>query len=292
MAVGDVDGDGKLDLVVANSGSTAFPSAPDTLSVLVNSGTGTFAPKVDYPTGSNPVSVAVGDVNGDGKSDLVVANFNGSTVSVLLNSGTGTFAPKVDYPAGDYPRSVAVGDVNGDGKPDLVVANSGVLGSTVSVLVNSGTGTFAPKVDYPTGAGPYSGGVGRRGRGRQARPRGGQPQRHGGGTVSVLVNSGTGTFAPKVDYPTGINPSSVALGDVDGDGKTDIVVANAVSGTVSVLVNSGTGTFAPKVDYPPGGSPVSVAVGDVNGDGKLDLVVAGPVSVSVLVNSGPICGVE
>ncbi|MBL0193710.1 MAG: VCBS repeat-containing protein [Myxococcales bacterium] len=207
----------------------------------------------------------------------VVANYGNDTVSVLVNSGAGTFAPKVDYPTGSTPSSVALGDVDGDGKLDLVVANNG--SSTASVLVNSGTGTFAPKVDYPTGA-----------------PRIRWRWETWTGTASstswwprsVLVNSGTGTFAARVDYLTGGSPSSVALGDVDGDGNLDLVVANEYSDAVSVLVNGGTGTFATPVDYPTGTLPSSVALGDVDGDGKLDLVVAnsGGNTVSVLVNSG------
>ncbi|HRG96973.1 MAG TPA: FG-GAP-like repeat-containing protein [Polyangiaceae bacterium] len=140
---GDVNGDGKLDLVVADNGAQRFPSTPSTVGVLMNSGTGTFAPRVDYPA-STPISVAVGDVNGDGKPDLVVANGVSGTVSVLVNSGTGTFAPRVDYPTGTIPMSVALGDVDGDGKLDLVVSGP----RFVSVLVNSGTGTFGPGVLY------------------------------------------------------------------------------------------------------------------------------------------------
>ncbi len=108
-------------------------------------------PLVDV--GTNPVAVAVGDVNGDGKPDFVVASSGSNTVSVLVNRGTGTFAPKVDYPTGVALNSVALGDVNGDGKPDLVVTHSS---GSVSVLMNSGTGTFAPRVDYFIGFSPNS----------------------------------------------------------------------------------------------------------------------------------------
>ncbi len=151
-----MNGDGKLDLVVADGIGA-------TVSVLMNSGMGTFGAKVDYvvadgvPTGFAPRSVALGDVNGDGRPDIAVANYDSNTLSVLVNSGTGTFAPKVDY-ATESPSSVAVGDMDGDGKVDLVVANQG--SATASVLVNSGTGTFATPVYYPTGRGPLAGAVG------------------------------------------------------------------------------------------------------------------------------------
>ena len=130
-----------------------------------------FAAPLSFDTGLNPQSVAIGDLNGDGKPDLVVANYNSSTVSVLLGNGDGTFGPKTDYGTGSYPQSVAIGDLNGDGKPDLVTAN-------------------------------YN---------------------YNSGTVSVLLGNGDGTFGPRTDYATGFDPHSVAIGDLSGDGKPDLV---------------------------------------------------------------------
>jgi hypothetical protein len=114
------------------------------VSVLLGNGNGTFQAKVDYPTGSDPRSVAVADVSGDGVPDVVTANIDGSTASVLLGNGNGngngTFQAKVDYPTGSAPISVAVADVNGDGRPDLLVANAN--SSTVNVLLGTGNGRF------------------------------------------------------------------------------------------------------------------------------------------------------
>ena len=93
-------------------------------------------------------------------------------------------------------------------------------------------------------------------------------------TVSVLLGKGGGTFAAKADYPTGVGPESVALGDLDADGKPDIVTANSSAGTVSVLLGRGDGTFATNLDSPTGANALSVVLGDVNRDGKLDLVTA------------------
>src|SRR5262245_14576830 len=149
VAIGDLNGDGKPDLVASNY-NAIFPS----VSVLLGHGDGTFEPKVDYGTGGRPYSVAIADLNGDGKLDLAVANNAVGTVSVLLGHGDGTFALRVDYATGPGPTSVAIGDLNGDTVPDLVVANSG--SSTVSVLPGYGAGPFAPKMDYGTGGGPHS----------------------------------------------------------------------------------------------------------------------------------------
>jgi len=244
---------------------------------------GTFATKVDYTTGSGPASVALADVNGDGKSDMAVANWGSTSVSILLNNGNGTFATKVDYTTGSNPASVALADVNGDGKADMAVANYN--STSVSVLLNNGDGTFATKVDYTTGSNPNSvalADVNGDGKADMA------VANFNSTSVSVFLNNGNGTFATKVDYTTGSNPASVALADVNGDGKSDMAVANWGSTSVSILLNNGNGTFATKVDYTTGTNPFSVALADVNGDGKADMAVAkyNSNSVSVLLNNG------
>src|SRR5207247_1298633 len=103
-------------------------------------------------TSSDPGSVAIADVNGDGKLDIIVSNQNAGNVSVLLGNGDGTFQGHVDYGAGSQPFSVATADVNGDGKPDIVCTNFG--DSTVSVLLGNGDGTFKTATTYTTGLSP------------------------------------------------------------------------------------------------------------------------------------------
>src|SRR5205807_1568483 len=132
VAAGDLNGDGRPDLAVANYGA-------NTVSVLLNTtapgaATPSFAPRLDFPTGTNPFSVAIGDLNGDGRPDLAAANCGANTVSVLRNTtapgaATPSFAARQDFATGTEPRSVAVGDLNGDGRPDLVVANLGTQSS-------------------------------------------------------------------------------------------------------------------------------------------------------------------
>jgi len=152
-----------------------------------------FAAPRSYGTGSGPDSVAIGDLNDDGKPDLATANGDASTISVLLRSGDGSFRAKRDYAAGRAaglaPFSVAIGDLNGDSKPDLVAAYTGAS------------------------------------------------------KVSVLANRGDGSFQPELDYRTGRGPSSVAIGDLNGDGKLDLATANFDpdnndASSVSVLINT------------------------------------------------------
>ena len=159
MATGDFNGDGVPDLVVAN------PNL-NTISVLLGNTTaktrGTFAARVDYPTGSSPQSIAVADFDGDGLPDLAVVNggyySSNNAVSVFLNTTAkpGVFQAKTDFTTGYTPRSVVAGEFNGDGFPDLAVSNYN--DSTVSVLLNNpgmtGSQEFMPKVDYAVGSSP------------------------------------------------------------------------------------------------------------------------------------------
>jgi|GEM_PF-5338351 len=274
VAVGDFNGDSAHDLAVVSGWG---------VSVLLNKGYGTFADWVDYLTGGDPESVAIGDVDGWGHPDLVVTNLTSNNVSVLLNNGWGTFGSKADYDTGNGTRCVAVGDLNGDNFPDLAVARD-YPGATVSVLLNNGDGTFAAKTDYVTGYGAYSVAIG-------DLDGDGYPDMAlsipASESVSVFLNNGDGTFATAVNYGAGDHPYSVAVGDFNGDSYLDLAAANYDADSVSVLLNKGDGTFAAKVDYQTGGGPCSIAVGDLDGDGDPDLVVANSLSdtISILLNN-------
>ncbi len=280
ISIGDLNADGKPDLAVANENSGAVSGS---ISVLLGNGDGTFGAKTDFGAGEDPGSVAIGDLNGDGKPDLAVANFNSQTVSVLLGKGDGAFWPRTDFVTGTGPQSVAIGDLDGDGKPDLATAN---YSSTVSVLLGNGDGTFGAKTDFGTGPLPRSVAIG---------------DLNGDGkpdlavanyynTASVLLGNGDGTFGAKTDFGTGPSPYSIAIGDLNADGKPDLAVANGGSSggySVSVLLGSGDGTFGVKTDYGAGGNPVSVAIADLNADANLDLAVANYYNtVSVLLGNG------
>jgi VCBS repeat protein/Big-like domain-containing protein/FG-GAP repeat protein len=296
VAVGDFNGDGKLDLAVANYGS--YPKFPGTVSVLLGNGDGTLQPAVNYPVGSDPFSVTVGDFNGDGKQDLAVANNGSNNVSILLGSGDGTFQAAVNYSVGSNPVSVTVGDFNGDGRLDLAVANH--EGNKVSVLLGNGDGAFRAALNYAVGNWPVSVAVGDFNRDGKMDLAVGSQCANGSsckfGTISVLLCNGDGTFQAPVSYSVGAFPSSVTVGDFNGDGKQDLAVANRCgkdpscsaysTGTVSVLLGNGDGTFRRAGSYTVGTDPHSVTVGDFNGDGKPDLAVAGASGMRVLLGNG------
>jgi hypothetical protein len=235
IELGDLNGDCKLDVVAADS------SNDNNVSILLNKGDGTFATVVKYPTGGTyPMGIALGDLNGDGTADIVVANQStlnppGGNVGVLLNQGNGTFATAVIYATGgSHPQAVAIGDLNGDGKPDLAVTN--VDANNVGVLLNQGDGTFAAVVPYTTG-GLYAASVALGDLNGDCKPDLAVVNEHSN-NVGVLLNQGDGTFAAAVNYTVGPGPNTVVLGDLNGDGKLDVAVSNYSSNNVSVLINN------------------------------------------------------
>ena len=279
LVVGDVDGDGDLDFLTANVGSS-----PGGVSLRLNNGSGTFSGSQNVAVDDAPYSVALGDVDGDGDLDLLTANIIGNTVSVRLNNGAGTFAGGSTVAVGTTPTSVVLGDVDGDGDLDFVTANRNA--NTVSVRLNNGAGTFAGGTDPAVGTGPQSVVLG---------------DVDGDGdldlltansnanTVSVRLNNGAGTFAGGSTVAVGTSPTSVVLGDVDGDGDLDLLAANNFVSTVSVRLNNGAGTFAGGTDPAVDTSPQAVVLGDVDGDGDLDLLTANQSAntVSVRLNQAP-----
>ncbi len=229
------------------------------------------------PVGVNPSAIVAGDFNGDGRTDLAVANRTDGDVSVLLGNGDGTFQPPVQYPVGSDPDAIVAGDFNGDGHVDLAVASDSYPSpGTVSVLLGNGDGTFQPAVQYAVGieanslvAGNFTGDGH-----LDLAVVNGYSYPSGHGTVSVLLGNGDGTFQPQVTYEVGGVPSSVVAGDFNGDGRIDLAVANSQDGTVSVLLGNGNGTFGPHFTYAAGPDPESIVAGSFTGDGRTDLAVA------------------
>ena len=278
VATGDFNNDGKIDFVTTSTSSSK-------ISVLINNGNSTFASKVDYTTGLDPLTVVVGDINADGKVDIAVSNGDSDTVSLFINNGDGTFASKVDYYAADSPGSLALGDLNGDGRVDIVTAN--FWPSTVTVLLQSATGTFPTHVDYAGDVSPTGitlADVNQDGKlDMIAANANGQSD-----NIAVYLNNGDGTFLPMVTYKAGRNPLNLVAGDLNGDGKVDIVTSNYASSSISVFLNNGVGGFATSTGYVSGSVPIGIALGDLNIDGTLDIIVsnAGSSNVSIFTNNG------
>lgn len=274
--------DGHLDVAVANTGTNK-------VAVLLGDGAGGLGAPTEYATGAGPNSVIIADVSLNNTTDLVTANYLANSVSVLTGNGFGVFAPKADFATGSSPVFVAVGDLNGDSKPDIVTANS--VANTVSVLQNTSCYQpplcnslgFAAHVDLMTGNGPYSVAI-------SDLDGDGRPDlavaNNGAATVSVLLNTTAGaggppTFAARTDFPTPPGTQSVAIGDVNGDDRADLIVAG---GKLSILLGDGTGGFGPRTESTTGTSPYSVALADLNADDRLDAATAnfGASTVSVV----------
>ena len=318
VAVADVNGDGRPDIVVANECDSFGNCATGAVGVLLGNGDGTFQRVVTYDSGGyTAMWVAIEDVNGDGKPDLVVANCSPTgqqcgvglgeptgLVGVLLGNGDGTFQPVVTYGSGGTLAAwIAIADVNGDGKPDLLVVN--LNSSTVGVLLGNGDGTFHPAVTFST-IGPYATSVAVADVNGDSKPDLVVANECGtynncSATVSVLLGNGDGTFQWAVNYDVDSpQAASVAVADLDGDGKTDLVVSAACGtaydcllvngpGSVGVLLGNGDGTFQPVESYDTGGYRVQqVVVADVNLDGKPDLLVANFCSTSACLSSGSV----
>jgi uncharacterized protein (TIGR03437 family) len=244
IVAADFNGDAKLDLAVVNVPPNDR-STPGNLTVFFGGGNGTFQLAHTYSAGSSPYTLAVGDLNGDGKPDLVVIDQGdpfldprpAGAVLVFLNDGHGGFQTPMKLTAGTYPYLVFIGDLNGDGKPDLVV------------------GSEDASVRY---------------------------------TLAVLLGTGDGSFQPPATISTLYGPSGIVLRDFNGDGKADLVVSHCCGATdMTYLQGNGDGTFLPEAHFNGGANPFAVAASDLNGDGKPDLIIGGtqPLSLTPLLNN-------
>ncbi|MCV9928594.1 cadherin-like beta sandwich domain-containing protein [Flavobacterium sp. LS1R49] len=294
IAIGDLDNDGKLDIAITSAASSGIGVVSIARNTSSN-GVTSFDEVLDYVTGANPVSIAIIDLDGDGKADLITSNFDDNTVSVLQNISTGigriSFANKVDYITGANPSFVETADLDGDGKVELVTANSG--SATISVLKNTstiGTISFDSEVLFPVGAGPYSLVIGDLDKDDKQDI---AVVNRTSNTVSILRNTTSGvgniSFASKIDLTAKSGVKSIAIGDLDGDGKLDLVVTS--TGVLSVFHNTslaaGTISFGNRVDIKGATNIDKVSIGDLDGDGRNDLITenGGDGTMSIFYNS-------
>src|SRR5216683_3265198 len=273
LALADFNGDGKLDVAVANSESK-------NVTILLGDGKGglTQATGSPFPAGDHPNDIAVGDVNGDGKLDLAFANHDTHYITVLLGDGRGGFAPAPKSPftvnSRPHPHGIAFGDFNGDHNLDFVIDDWG--NNRVTVVFGDGKGNFAaPGVSFTVGQMPYQ------------RVRAADVNKDGfadvittnfeSGDVTVLLGDGKGGFSqpPGSPFKSGKLPVGVAVGDTNGDGFSDVASANMGGNNITLLLGGKDGLRpAPGSPFAVGHHPECVALGDLNGDGKADIVVA------------------
>jgi len=280
VTTGDVNHDGRADLAVANYQDS-------TVSIRLGNGDGTFTSTPNIDVGC-PEKVALGDVNLDGKLDIAVASCSGTRIPVLFGDGAGNFTdPDLLTDITDFPNAVAIADLNGDGRPDLIAASGGI-GGKVEVLLGNTTpiGTFRTVTSIAVGNTPWFVGVGDFNRDDKPDLAVANADSN---SVSILLNTGSGTSASfsRSDITLGTNPYSIAVSDLNRDGKLDLVVANFGSAQVYILQGAGDGSFSNLGPTSGLNGAFSVAVGDLNRDGIPDLAVAEETNdVAVLPGNG------
>jgi hypothetical protein len=298
LALGDLDGDGRLDVVVSNW-------KDNSVSVLQNSssiGNLSFGSQIDLPVGAQPEGIAVADLDGDGRPDIIVANEGSGTVSILHNLSVpgqltaNSFATAFQLSAGSGTSAVTVGDLDGDGRPEIVAVNDSRVQDTLVIFKNVGTNGVLTTSSFASGV-VLSGGGNSVAIGDLDGD--GLPDlavgSYGHGTVSVLRNTGTpgvistSTFATPVNFATGGSVHQVAIADLDGDGLPDLAAVTEMPDQLLLFKNTSspgtisTSSFASPVIFNGGYNEATVAIGDLNGDGQPDIIVGNCYSGTISV---------
>ncbi len=281
-----VDGNFTVTAYLPNRLFTNFKLLPPTshsFTALSADMTANFSAKrLAFGTGNlDPLGIASGDLNGDGKLDVVVATTTGSNIHVLLGNGDGTLQPEVAYQADSNPADVVIADFDGDGKKDVASAN--IFGSNVSIFIGNGDGTLKPRVNYPLGSQPSKLSVSDfNNDGKIDLAVLGSPN-----TLSILLGNGNGTFQTAINRSIATAVSSVLPADLNGDGKSDLVLLGFPD-KILVLIGRGDGTFDDPVSYTAANEVVKATLADLNSDGKLDVAVASriPNVITILLGNG------
>ena len=278
-ALADLDQDGDLDLLVS---SAPFPAPGSSVRVWRNDGQGSFRAEQQFGVGNSPVSLAVGDVDGDGDLDVFIANSASNTVSMRLNNGAAVFSGGQEVEVGSQPNAVVTGDVDGDGDLDVLTANRG--SRSISVRFNEGAFFSSVGQQVAVGAEPINLTLGDLDRDGDLDL---VAANYFDNSLSVRFNDGTGFFSGGQQLAVGPLPRRVVLGDIDGDGDLDVLTAlmGLNNLKVSVQLNNGRGGFQLHQEVPVN-VPIGLALGDVDNNGTLDLLTTafGSDQVSVRLN--------
>jgi outer membrane protein assembly factor BamB len=287
LAVGHIDANATLDLVVANSGTS-------TVSILLGNGDGTFtaAPASPRPVGQAPWGVALGDFDGNGILDIVAANNTGISLSVLLGTGGGAFGPPATLAVDGAPIAVAALDVTVDAMVDIAVVTAK---NTLNLLAGNGAGGFSSGVTFPVETRPSA--VVPVDADADGRIDLAVPCRDADSVVLLLARPlapppgppNPPRFATAPRFAVGLAPTAAVAADLDGDGHPDLAVVNSGEGTVSILMNEGNGAFPVSAPtFPVGLSPQAIVAADFDHDGAIDLAVSnsGAGTVSILHGRG------
>ncbi len=296
IALGDLDDDDDLDIAAADAEFSE--GYGQYVRILSNDGDGSFASPVRYRAGTVPSGVTMAEFDGDGKLDLAVASFGGTSggnqdsgVTVMLGRGDGTFASNATDSVGGAPLDGVIGDLNRDGELDLAVVNRDVqVIDDLAVLFGNGDGSFSPYEGYDLPSSPNSLASGDfDGDGWDDLV---SSSSRFTGVVQIMFNNGDGTYADEIQYFIDAeDPSEVEVADINADDYDDIVVVNygvysgVEPGSVSVILSNGDGTFAPEENHVVGGHPWYLALGDLDGDDDVDIAVSAD-ELYVLLNEG------
>lgn len=281
--LGDLDGDGHLDVAVPNSDFGKEESVDNFASVLYGDGAGGLSERFGFLAGGDfTVGIAVGALDGPERDDIVVANNEQGAMNVLLADGPRSYRPPVPTTTGAQPIIIAIADIDHDGDSDAAVTSgSGVI----TVARGNGDGTWSGTDLYDRGGSPWAVVF--------AHFNGDEDldmlvSDQSGGRLFVWFGDGDGDFVSGGTVETGFNPQGIAVADIDQDGRDDILVANSGGDTVSVLLSDGFGDVAERFDVDVGEAPRAVAVSDFDADGDLDLAVLenGSRTVSIAVGDG------